>query len=423
VSFDPIAQLPVDPQACRIYAEGWQSWSPTRTYRFGKPVQFPSDPNVVALGYRADRPPGPHPQGEGLLAVWDGAASHVFHSPSLPSIRAVADGAELRIEATAGVGHQVVAGELPAALGSWGEQFARGVVLRQAPTVWCSWYQYFTSVAESDIAENLQAMDRQELPIDVVQIDDGYESEIGDWLSPSEKFGSLPAMVQRIRSFGRRPGIWVAPFLVGQRSKVAAEHPDWLVPGATAGWNWDQPLRVLDVGHPAAEAWLREVFQTLAGWGFGYFKIDFAYAGALPGIDHYRHGLRVIREAIGDAYLVGCGAPILPSVGLVDAMRVSPDTASHFETTAGDLSQPGQRAAIGNGEARAWQHGRFWVNDPDCILARPGVERREQWAQHIARVGGLRASSDRLSALDEWGLATTRRLLTDVPAPLPFEVG
>jgi hypothetical protein len=33
---------------------------------------------------------------------------------------------------------------------------------------------------------------------------------------------------------------------------------------------------------------------------------------------------------------------------------------------------------------------------------------------------GLRASSDRITALDDWGLATTRRLLSQVPPPTPF---
>jgi alpha-galactosidase len=33
---------------------------------------------------------------------------------------------------------------------------------------------------------------------------------------------------------------------------------------------------------------------------------------------------------------------------------------------------------------------------------------------------GLRCSSDRIAELDEWGLATTRRLLSTVPAAGPF---
>jgi alpha-galactosidase len=133
---------------------------------------------------------------------------------------------------------------------------------------------------------------------------------------------------------------------------------------------------------------------------------------SVSGVDAYRSGLRAIREAIGaESYLLGCGAPILPSVGLVDAMRVGPDIGSHFEPLDGDLSQPSQRAATQNTRWRAWQHGRFWINDSDCLVAGPHVERREEWAAVVERYGGLRTSSDRLQALDEWGLDTTRRLL------------
>jgi alpha-galactosidase len=133
---------------------------------------------------------------------------------------------------------------------------------------------------------------------------------------------------------------------------------------------------------------------------------------SIAGTAAYRHGLRLIREAIGaGAFLLGCGAPILPSVGLVDGMRVGPDIAHHFEPLDGDLSQPSQRAAAQNSRWRAWQHGRFWTNDADCLVAGTHVERREEWAEVVERYSGLRASSDRLAGLDEWGLAVTRRLL------------
>jgi alpha-galactosidase len=148
--------------------------------------------------------------------------------------------------------------------------------------------------------------------------------------------------------------------------------------------------------------------------------MDGRRADAVDGVTAYRHGLRVIRESIGDdAYLLGCGAPILPSVGLVDAMRVGPDISHFYEPEDGDLSQPSQRAAAGNTRWRAWQHGRFWVNDPDCLVVAPHVERREEWAGIVERYGGLRSSSDRLRGLDAWGLETTRRLLHPVGAT-PF---
>lgn len=127
----------------------------------------------------------------------------------------------------------------------------------------------------------------------------------------------------------------------------------------------------------------------------------------------YRSGIELIRAAIGpDAYLLGCGAPILPSLGLFDAMRVSPDTAPHRRPEADDYSQPGQDPAEFTGVGRQWQHGRPWTNDPDCLMARPAVETRERWAAHVEATGGLMASSDRLLSLDIWGVDTTRRLLS-----------
>ena len=184
--------------------------------------------------------------------------------------------------------------------------------VRPAPTVWCSWYRYFTRITEADVIENLDSMAQLDLPIDVVQLDDGYQTGIGDWLSWSGRFPSLGEMAARIRGQGRRAGIWVAPFLVGADSRLAVERPEWLVPGVWAGWNWEQDLAVLDTTHPGAREYLAEVFSTLRGLGFDYFKLDFLYAGALPGprsagltpVAAYRDGLALIREAVGaDAYL------------------------------------------------------------------------------------------------------------------------
>jgi alpha-galactosidase len=109
--------------------------------------------------------------------------------------------------------------------------------------------------------------------------------------------------------------------------------------------------------------------------------------------------------------LAACGAPTLASAGLVDAMRVGPDIAAAYEPADGLLSSPSQRNATRNVRARAWQHGRLWVNDPDCMMWRPSVERRDDWASVVARHGGVRASGDGLDQLDSWGLATTRALL------------
>jgi alpha-galactosidase len=424
----------VDRRNARVHEEGWQSWSPSGAYALGATPYRPANANWATVCYRPGVlvPAGTF-QGEGLLALDPGDGSPVRlwaaaePTRSVPSVRlVVSDGQVAEISADGPV-KEWTGPDIQSVLGEWASGLGLGLEApRPAPTVWCSWYEYFTAVTEDDIHENLRAMDTLDLPIDVVQIDDGYQKALGDWLTLSGRFRSRAGIADKIRSRGRRAGIWTAPFLVDPASELAAEHPDWLVRDtaggfAHAGRNWGHDLRVLDTTHPDAGAYLTEVFTTLRAEGYDYFKVDFLYAGALDGVRHadvdaltaYRCGVRLIREAIGaESYLLGCGAPVLPSIGLFDAMRVSPDTAPHRRPEADDYSQPGQDPAEFTGAARQWQHGRLWTNDPDCLMARPAVETREQWAAHVESTGGLMASSDRLLSLDPWGVETTRRLLS-----------
>lgn len=323
-------------------------------------------------------------------------------------------------------------GPLGSTLAAWADKVADRVSvkpMRPVPPVWCSWYCYWDEVEETDILDNVEAMKGLDLAIEVVQVDDGWEAGVGDWLQPSSRFGPLGRLASRIADAGRRPGIWIAPFLVGANSKLAADHPDWLVRGATAGRNWNQELHALDVTHPAAAEHVADVFRTLMEQGFTYFKLDFLYAGALPGgrhadaseLDAYREGLRLIRRSVGEQpILLGSGAPLLPTIGALDAMRVSSDVTR--PGPSGALNEAAVRKAIALGRARSFLHARWWVNDPDCLVVRREVPHRERWAAHVEACGGLVASSDPLEGLDAWGLATLRRLLrpsTIVPVPVP----
>lgn len=420
-----IATLPVTPDRARVYEHGWQSWSPSTTYTVGATSYRPKDRYTAAQYYRPGKPaPDIGFQGEGLLVVDDGdglvTCFAAESADDIPSITARLHGDELVIAADGPVARTTGA-ELDAALTGFGDRFARlaGVdSIRPAPTAWCSWYQYFTTVTEADVIENLAALETSELPVDVVQIDDGWQSAVGDWLTLSDRFGSLKQIAERITAAGRRPGIWLAPFLALSTSDLARRHPDWLLPGV-AGHNWGTETRGVDPY--AATGYLTEVFSMLREAGFDYFKLDFLYGGALADTAAYREGLAHIRRVIGpEPYLLACGAPVLPSVGLCDAMRIGTDIAVSYEPRDGDPARPSQRGAVMNTVGRAWQHGRFWVNDPDCVVARPDVERREEWADTVERFGGLRSASDRIANLDQWGLATTRRLLSQVPAPVPF---
>jgi alpha-galactosidase len=311
-------------------------------------------------------------------------------------------------------------GDGASALDEFGRRFAAAAGARaqpRPPRVWCTWYQYFEEVHASDVIENLQAIESEALPVDVVQIDDGWSLGTGEWTALNPRFGSLAGTVAAIRESGRRAGIWAAPFSVGASSSVATTHSDWLV--GPAGHNWGDDLRGLDLTHPGVRDYLVEVFTAIRELGIDYVKLDFLYAGAIPGtrwdasaspISAYRSGLELIREVLGDdAFLLGCGAPILPSVGLVDAMRVSGDT---FHEGGEDGSQ-GLRGRMSL-ESRAWQHGRFWINDPDCLVARPEFALRDEWADVVLAAPGIRGFSDRIAGLDDHGRELVRLLLEDV---------
>ncbi len=299
---------------------------------------------------------------------------------------------------------------------------------------WCSWYHFFHDVTEAAFLRNLEtlAAARHELPIDLVQLDDGYQREIGDWLETNEKFPSgLPAIAHAVRDAGFTAGLWTAPFCVVPESRVFGDHPDWLLReletpeaplrGLHHGmWTPGGWVHVLDPTHPDVRAHLERTFRALVEMGFHYLKLDFLYTAALlagahdpriPRAARLRRGLESVRAGAGEhAFLLGCGCPLGPAVGVVDGMRIGPDTAPHWETLpiaripGIEATVPSGRNALRNTLARAWMHRRLWLNDPDCLLARSKDSQltRDEvraLAISIAVTGGMTIVSDDLPAL------------------------
>ncbi|QAU12813.1 alpha-galactosidase [Halorubrum sp. BOL3-1] len=315
-----------------------------------------------------------------------------------------------------------------------------------APTGWCSWYHYFTDVTEADVRENLAELREWGIPVDVVQIDDGYTEAFGDWRSIADGFEDMSAVADDIATAGYRPGLWLAPFCVESDADLYADHPEWFVteptdatgdgPGTPVdgGFRAGSALYGLDTTHPEVLEWLRETVSTVVDeWGFTYLKLDFLFAAALPGerydaaatrVEAYRRGVEAVSEAAGeDAFLLGCGAPMAPSVGLFDAMRVGPDTDPTWETPGESGSQPGLKNAVRNTLTRNFLHRRWWLNDPDCQLVRDTSDltaaEREAFAALVAGTGGVNVFSDRLA---EIGPAGRRLLERSIPPATGAEV-
>jgi len=286
------------------------------------------------------------------------------------------------------------------------------------PVGWCSWYQYFGRLGWPDILENLDvaAGDRRGLPFDVFQVDDGYETEIGDWLTAKPGYPDLAGLAGAITKKGFRAGIWSAPFSAAETSELFSRHPDWMV--AEDGRpkpcykGWGKTIYALDTTHPEAKAWLRETFAALRRAGFSYLKIDFLFAAAMPGtrrarvtpVQAYREGLRTIRRAAGKDFVLACGAPLLPSAGLVDGMRVGEDTAPYWKTKPSGFQGPNAYFALKNALTRQFMHRAFWLNDPDCLLLRGretdlAISERELYALAAGALDNMVIVSDKLSLL------------------------
>ncbi|HEU4430692.1 MAG TPA: alpha-galactosidase, partial [Myxococcota bacterium] len=305
---------------------------------------------------------------------------------------------------------------------------------------WCSWYQFFAAVSEADVLRNLDALARlrETLPIDVVQIDDGYQRAIGDWLETNDRFPrGLGKLAAEIRSAGFTPGIWTAPFCAVAESELFRSHADWLLRrGADpllgllhADWSRDHRVYVLDPSLPAVQRHLRGTFASLSELGFDYLKLDFLYTAALQAdaadasltrAARLRRGLEAIRAGAGpDAFLLGCGCPLGAAVGLVDGMRIGPDVAPHWAPRPQpripgiEDTTPSAANALRNTFARVFMHRRLWLNDPDCPIARSrGSELTREEARSlcasIAASGGMFVLSDDVAALEPAELALLR---------------
>jgi alpha-galactosidase len=266
-------------------------------------------------------------------------------------------------------------------------------------TGWSSWYNLYATISEENLLEHVHSAARlaqsADLPMRVFQIDDGFIFEAGDWLELKPQFPhGMKFLLDAIRSAGFIPGLWIAPFMVGNRSHLYRDHPDWMVLDAKTGkpfvpWHlygefrWhkrSEEYYILDATHPEAFAYLRKVFHTYRHeWGVDYFKTDGMFWGGGFGPDqviHHQPGmtrveiflrvLKMIREEIGaDTPWLGCGCPLWPSIGFVDGIRISGDIGVDWDGL-GFSAQSLLRDQV----TRNFTNNILWQIDPDSVLLR-----------------------------------------------------
>ena len=321
----------------------------------------------------------------------------------------------------------------------------------EIPTGWCSWLVYGPDVTAQNIYDNLDAIKRHNLNLKYIQIDDGYQAHWGDWFDFTDKFeGGVKKVCLDIKEKGFEPAIWVAPFVAEKESKLLKNHPDWFVKGEDGlplpsdrvtfgGWRC-APWYILDMTHPEARNYVREVFTVMRQeWQVKYFKLDAIIWAALPfghryddnktAVEAYRMGMQTICDAVGDeSFILGGNSPMWPSIGYINGMRVTNDNYrrwAQFKQLAAECFP------------RNWQHGRLWINDPDTILQQNrqikamapdgsvtyrdselSLEEFAFNAVYTMACGGMVLSGDDVSVLSESNIEILKKLTppTDVAA-------
>ncbi len=264
-------------------------------------------------------------------------------------------------------------------------------------TGWCSWYYYYTKVTESDMISNLEFFKRNpDVPVDLIQLDDGYQTWIGDWGQDgviNQKFPhGLDWLVNQIHKAGFLAGLWEAPFFTAKKAKLFQNHPEWALRDKNGKLintlsNWGHKNFGLDLSRDDVIEYLRNLGQMVGpNWGFDFFKIDFLYSSVAADAifknpvysraQLLRRGVEAIRRGLGgQRILLGCGAPLGPCVGLVDVMRIGEDTKEEWFPlkiiqNLGHIGLPALKPALKATIQRSYMHEVWWKNDPDCVIVR-----------------------------------------------------
>lgn len=286
-----------------------------------------------------------------------------------------------------------------------------------------SWYNHYQNINARIIDRDLEGMSALPSPPDIFQIDDGYQTAVGDWLSIDEqKFpDGLEPVVEKIHRSGMLAGLWLAPLVCETKSRIYREHKDWLLRDSNGepiycGCNWSG-FWALDAENPEVREYLRKVFDTVLGtYGFDFVKLDFLYAGSFVGDERKSRAQRMceamdlLRELVGDKLMLGCGVPLWPAFGKADYCRIGCDVSLDWNDRLYmrlvNRERVSTKHAICNTVFRRQLDGRAFLNDPDVFLLRYENVRlspkRKRW---LGSVNGLFGSvlfmSDNAALYDE----------------------
>ena len=246
-----------------------------------------------------------------------------------------------------------------------------------------SWYNYYQNINENIILRDLQSIDER---FDLFQIDDGYETFVGDWLDvDKEKFpNGLEGIVKEAHQKGLMAGLWLAPLVAEEKSVLYQTRKDLFKKESNGeiikcGGNWSG-FYALDLDNAEARDYIKKCLEHYMEMGFDFFKLDFLYSTNLGLYDGRSRAMvtsdtyEFLREVLKDKLILGCGANMMQAYKQFDYMRVGPDMSLKFDDVWYMRHLHRERIStkltVQNTMTRFIFDGHLFGNDPDVFLLR-----------------------------------------------------
>ena len=284
---------------------------------------------------------------------------------------------------------------------------------------WCSWYTKMTNIDQKSMEEVLNSLveNRERLPMQVFQIDDGWQKAYGDWTASPKKFpNGMKPIADKITAAGMTPGIWMT--LV--TSSTNGIHPD------------GNMANNLDPTFPATRDFIKNTLHERYAEGFRYFKLDFnhprwkdRYNQKLTRLQVFRDMFKLYRESIGeDAYLCACvGGLDRGAIGYADSFRIGTDSGPRWLPMYTGCCMADLFNATGS---MALTNGILFAADPDVAYTVP--ERYNKavplpnsvlaWHGYVGLLGGVVMTSDYFQ-VPPWNNSAAIRMMEILNPPAP----
>lgn len=167
---------------------------------------------------------------------------------------------------------------------------AEGLEAPRAPEsafapVWCAW-GYGRDFTIKQILDTLPKA--RELGFGWVVMDDGWQTNEGDWRLDKRKFprgeADMRDFTAKIRAQGMHPRLWIAPLAADPGSDVLHDHPDMLLldqDGMFQKITWWNALTQCPAYQPTVDFYVALVKKVIGDWGFEGIKFDGQHLNAV----------------------------------------------------------------------------------------------------------------------------------------------